>query len=112
MRYPTPVERYRYDGGISLDDLDVLVPSYVRQELEERCPGVTELFVEVEWDTDDTDRSLPMRGAVGVIRKVEPWRREVFVDFGFRQQYWMTEDELKFVQIHYAPPSAYAEVTL
>jgi hypothetical protein len=99
VREPTQAERLAYRDGVTLDELDVLVPAYVRESIEEQSPSTTRVFVEIERE-----------GAIGVIRTISVDTNEMLVDFGFREQYWATVDEVQLVDVRWTPPSAVAGI--
>jgi len=94
MRRPIDAERRYYMAGLSLDDLDILLPHHVREWMEREAPGVNEVFIQV------TVKGLEASGE-GVIRGLNHKRGEVFVDFGFRQQYWAEPQEVTVHSIRY-----------
>ena len=101
MREPTPTEREKHRNGITLDELDILVPAYVRQDIEGCHPGTDQVYVEIE-----------RQGAIGCIRGINIDRGEVFADWGFHDQWWATPDEVSLVDVRFTPPSATAMVAV
>ena len=90
MRKPSTRDRLAYGGGVSPDDLDGLLPAFVRLALHRQSPGARQVFVEVERD-----------GAYGVIRAIDHATGDLFVDFGLRSQWWLQADEVRLVEVRY-----------